>query len=141
MIIAQVCLRLATIKGHCKICSFTVLGGPKTSHYLVWPPFASCSATHLLRIEMIRLLIVAFGMLVHSTSIPGQSYWISAGPRPSKNWDVFTFQLCTDPCNMGLCIIMLQHEVMVMDERHNNGPQDLCAFKMPSLKCTCVCCP
>ncbi len=35
MIIAQVCLRLATIKGHSKICSFTVLGGgPKTSQYL-----------------------------------------------------------------------------------------------------------
>ncbi len=28
-------------------------------------------------------------------------------------------------CNMGLCIIMLQHEVMVVDEWHNNGPQDL----------------
>ncbi len=42
--------------------SFTVLvgglGGPKTSQYLVWPPFASRSATHLLRIELIRLLIV-----------------------------------------------------------------------------------
>ncbi len=34
-------------------------------------------------------------------------------------------ELCTDPCNMGPCIIMLQHEVMVMDEWHNNGPQDL----------------
>ncbi len=28
-IIAQVCLRLATIKGHSKMCSFTVLGGSK----------------------------------------------------------------------------------------------------------------
>ncbi len=27
MIIAQMCLRLATIKGHSKMCSFTVLGG------------------------------------------------------------------------------------------------------------------
>ncbi len=45
---------------------------------------------------------------------------------PCKNWVVFSFQeLCTDPCNMGLCIIMLQHEVMVVDEWHNNGPQDL----------------
>ncbi len=44
---------------------------------------------------------------------------------PCKNWDVFSFQeLCTDPCNIGLCIIMLQHEVMVVDEWHNNGPQD-----------------
>ncbi len=45
---------------------------------------------------------------------------------PCKNWDVFSFQeLCTDPFNMGPCIIMLQHEVMVVDEWHNNGPQDL----------------
>ncbi len=56
MIIAQVCLRLATIKGHSKMCSFNVLGGPKTSQYLVWPPFASRSATHLLRIELIRFV-------------------------------------------------------------------------------------
>ncbi|KAK5919027.1 hypothetical protein CgunFtcFv8_022957 [Champsocephalus gunnari] len=26
---------------------------------------------------------------------------------------------------MGPCIIMLQHEVMVVDEWHNNGPEDL----------------
>ncbi len=45
---------------------------------------------------------------------------------PYKNWDVFSFQeLCTDPCYMGLFIIMLLHEVMVMDEWHNNRPQDL----------------
>ncbi len=54
-------------------------GGPKTSQYLVWPPFASRSATHLLRIELIRLLIVACGMLVHSSSIAVQSCWILAG--------------------------------------------------------------
>ncbi len=43
-----------------------------------------------------------------------------------KNWDVFSFQeLCTDLCNMVSCIIMLQHEVIVVDEWHNNGPQDL----------------
>ncbi len=59
MIIAQVCLRLATIKDHSKMCSFSFQ------------------------------------------------------------------ELCTDPCNMGPCIIMLQHEVMVVDEWHNNGPQDL----------------
>ncbi len=49
----------------------------------------------------------------------------------SKNWDVFSFQeLCTDPCNMQPCIIMLQHEVMVVDEWHNNGPQDLIAVSL-----------
>ena len=26
---------------------------------------------------------------------------------------------------MGLCIIMLKHEVMAVDEWHDNGPQDL----------------
>ncbi len=36
---------------------------------------------------------------------------------PWKNWDVFSFQ--------ELCTVVLQHEVMVMDEWHNNGPQDL----------------
>jgi hypothetical protein len=33
--------------------------------------------------------------------------------------------LCTDPCEMGLCIIMLKHEVMVADEWHDNGLQGL----------------
>ncbi len=45
---------------------------------------------------------------------------------PCKNWDIFSFQeLCTDPCNMGPCIIILWHEVMAVDEWHNIGPQDL----------------
>ena len=34
-----------------------------TNQYLVWPSFASCIATRFLRIELIRLLIVACGML------------------------------------------------------------------------------
>ena len=37
----------------------------KASHYLVWPLFALYSVTHLLRIELIRLLIVACGILSH----------------------------------------------------------------------------
>ncbi len=84
MIIAQVCLRLATIKGHSKMCSFTVLGGgcPYQSNQSVsgvLQPFASLSATHLLHIELIRLLIVACGMLVHSSSMAVRSCWILAG--------------------------------------------------------------
>jgi hypothetical protein len=40
---------------------------------------------------------------------------------------------------MGLCIVMLKHEVMAVDEWHDNGPRDLimvylCAFKLPSIK-------
>jgi hypothetical protein len=42
------------------------------------------------------------------------------------NWDIFSFQeLCTDPCDMGLCNIILKHEVMAADEWLDNGPQDL----------------
>jgi hypothetical protein len=45
--------------------------------------------------------------------------------RPWKNWDIFSFQeLCTDPCEMRLCIV-LKHEVMAGDEGHKNAPQDL----------------
>ena len=46
--------------------------------------------------------------------------------RPWRNVDIFSFQeLCTDPCDIGPCIIMLKHEVMAADEWHDNGPQDL----------------
>jgi hypothetical protein len=33
--------------------------------------------------------------------------------------------LCTDPCDMGSCVIMLKHEVMEADEWLDNGPRDL----------------
>ncbi len=141
--------------------SFTVLGGGSVSVTTI----CLMQCNNILRIELIRLLIVACEMLVHSSSMAVRSCWILAGTGtrcrihssipnmlngwhvrwvcwPCKNWDVFSFQeLCTDPCNMGPCIIMLHHEVMVVDEWHNNGPQDLVtvslciqnAFK----KCTC----
>jgi hypothetical protein len=52
----------------------------RTSQYLVHvPPFTSCSATHLLRTELIRLFTVSCGMLSHSSSIAVQSCWILAG--------------------------------------------------------------
>ncbi|PIO40687.1 hypothetical protein AB205_0110420 [Aquarana catesbeiana] len=61
---------------------------------------------------------------------------------PNMLWiGVTCLELCTDPCNMGPCFIMLQLEVMVVDEWHNRGPQDFVTvslFKMPSTKCTCV---
>ncbi len=128
------------------MCSFTVLGGsgggPKTSQYLVWPPFASRSATHLLRIELnvgpllfngcAKLLDIGRNWNTLSNtpiqSIPNMlnGWHVRWVCWPCNNWDVFCFQeLCTDPCNMGSCIIMLQHEVIVVDEWHNNGPQYL----------------
>ncbi len=50
---------------------------------------------------------------------------------PCNNWDVFSFQeLCTNLCNIRTCIIILQHEVMDVDELHNNGPQDLITLSL-----------
>ncbi len=171
MIIAQVCLRLATIKGYSKMCSFTVLGGPKTSQYLVWPPFASRSATHLLRIELIRLLIVACGMLVHSSSMAVRSCWILAGTgtrcrirrsRASQTCSMgdmsgeyaghartgmfsasrncvqilATWGRALSCCNMRWWSWMNGTTVgLRISSRY------LCAFKIPSIKCTCVRCP
>ncbi len=76
MIIAQVYIRLAPIGGFWGCLGG---GGAKTSQYLVWPPFASRSATHLLRMELIRLLIVACRMFVHSSSMAVRSCWILTG--------------------------------------------------------------
>ena len=42
-------------------------------------PFAAGGATHFLRIELIRLLILACRMSSHSSSMAVQSYWILAG--------------------------------------------------------------
>ncbi len=171
MIIAQVCFRLDTIKGHSKMCSFTVLGGPKTRQYLVWPPFASCSATHLLRLELIRLLIVACAMLVHSSSMSVWSCWILAGTgtrcriRRSR-----ASQTCSKGDMSGeyaghartgmfsasrICVQILAAWGRAWSCCNMrwwswmNGTtmglrilsRSLCAFKMPSIKCTCVCCP
>ncbi len=146
-----------------------VLTGTDTSQYLVWPPFASRSATSSHRVDQVvdcglwdvgpllfngcvKLLDIGRNWNTRSytqiQSIPNMLNrwhvrWVC---WPCKNWDVFSFQeFCTDPCNMGPCIIMLQHEVMVVDEWHNNGlrisSRYLCAFKTPSIKCTCVRCP
>ncbi len=130
---------------------YCIGGGQKIYPYLEWPPFASRSATHLLRIEMIRLFIVACGMLLHSSSMAVRSSWILAGTgthccirrsRASQTCSMGDMsgeyachvrsgmfsasRNCVQIlCNMGPCIIMLQHEVMVVDEWHNNGPQDL----------------
>ncbi len=39
----------------------------------------------------------------------------------------------------GPCIIMLQHKVMVVDEWHNKGPQDLVTERESVCVCVCVC--
>ncbi len=171
MIIAQVCLRLATIKGHSKMCSFTVFGGLGGSENqsvsgvtTIFLTQCNTSPSHrvdqvvdcglcnvgpLLFNGCVKLLDINrnWNTLSYTPiqSIPNMlSGWhVRWVCWPCKNWDVFSVQeLCTDPCNRGLWIIMLQHEVMVgttMGLRISS--RYLCAFKMPSIKCTCVRCP
>jgi len=81
-----------------------------------------------------RLLIVACGVLVHCSSMAG--YWQdlehAVDPEHPKHVQCVTRpvsmqamqelmfsgiqELCTEPFNMGSCIIMVQHEVMFVDE-------------------------
>ncbi len=79
-------------------CGETGDSRPKTSQYLVWPPFASCSATHLLRIDLIRLLIVACGVLVNSSSMAVRSCWILA--RTGTRCGIYQSR-ASQTCSMG----------------------------------------
>ncbi len=158
MIIAQVCLSLSTIQGHSKMCSFTVLAGEGSKKQSVSGVtticLTQCNTSPLHRVDLVvycglgnvgPLLFNGCAKLLNIgknwntlSYTPIQSIqnmlngwhvrWVF---WPCKNWDVFSFQeLCTDPCNMGPCIIMLQHEVMVVDEWHNYGPQDLVTLSL-----------
>ena len=131
----------------------------KTSHYLVWPPLASTPSHRVGQAvdcglwNVVPLLFNGCAKLLDigrnwntlsytsTQSIPN----MLSGWQVWKNWDIFSFQeLCTDPCDMGSCNIMLKHEVMAANEWHDSGPQDpsqyLCAFKLPSIKCNYVRC-
>ncbi len=137
MIIAQVCLRLATIKGHSIMCSFTVLGGSGSKKQSVSGVtticLTQCNTSPLHRVDQVvdcglwnvgpllfngcaKLLDIGrnWNTLSYTPiqSIPNMlnGWHVRWVCWPCKNWDVFSFQeLCTDPCNMGPCIIMLQH--------------------------------
>ncbi len=129
------------------MCSFTVLGGGGAVS-VTTICLTQCNTSPLHRVEIVDCGLWNVGPLLFNGCVklldigrnwntlsytPIQSIpnmlngwhvrWIC---WPCKDWDVFSFQeLCRDPCSMGPCIIMLQHEVMVVDEWHNNGPQDL----------------
>ena len=83
----------------------------KTSQYLLWPPFASCSATHFLRIELIRLLIVACGMLslciiMLKHEVMAADEWHDNGPQ-----DVVSVFLCIQIAihKMQLCSLSIAY--------------------------------
>ncbi len=155
-------------------CGFNVLGGPKTSQYLVCDQhFASRMAPHLLRIELIRLLIVVCGLL--STSLQWlyevAGYWQETGtrvvyadlesiPNMLNGWHVrWVCWPCTGTgifsaseeivyrilATWGCALSSWQHEVMVGMNGTTMGLRIsswyICAFKMLSIKCTCVRCP
>ena len=118
------------------------------------PLFASCSTTHLLHIELIRLLIVACGMLSHS-SMAVWSCWILAwtGTRCCTHQSRAS-QTCSMGDMSGECaghgrhfqlpgivyrslrhgagpsIFMLKHEVMSANEWHDNDPRDLVTLSL-----------
>ncbi len=125
MIIAQVCLWLATIKGHYKMCSFTEFRVNLVVDCGLWNvgPLLFNGCAKLMDIGRNRNPLSYMPIQSIPNMLNGwQVLWVC---WPCKNWDVFSFQeLCTDPCNMGPYIIIMQHEVMVVNEWHNNGPQD-----------------
>ncbi len=77
MIIAQMCLRLATINGHSKMCSFTVLGGGGNQSVsgVTTICLMQCNTSPLHRVDQ----VVDCGLLIHSSSMAVQSCWILAG--------------------------------------------------------------
>ncbi len=78
------------------MCSFTVLGVPKASQYLVWLPFASCSVTHILRIELIRLLIVECFVTPLQWLCKVAGYWQELEPTV-----VYGRSRASQTCSMG----------------------------------------
>ncbi len=71
MIIAQVCLRLATIKGHSKMCSFTVLGGSENQ--------SVSGVTTIFLTQYNTSPSHSVDQVVHSSSMAVRSCWILAG--------------------------------------------------------------
>ncbi len=170
MIIAQVCLRLATIKGHSKMCSFTVLGGSENQSVsgVTTICLTQCNTSPSHRVD--QVLIVACGMLVHSSSMAVRSCWILAGTGTRCR---IRRSRASQTCSMGdmsgeyaghartgmfsasrNCVQILAtwgRALSCCNMRWwswMNGTtmglrissRYLCAFKMLSIKCTCVRC-
>ncbi len=127
MIIAQVCLRLATIKGHYK---FYCIGGSEnqSASGVTTICLTQCNTSPSHRVDQVvdcglwnvgpllfngcaKLLDIGkyWNTLLYTPiqSIPNMlnGWHVRWVCWPCKNGDVFSLQeLCTDPCNMGPCI-------------------------------------
>ncbi len=163
MIIAQVCLRLATIKGHSKMCSFTVLGGSENQSVsgVTTICLMQCNTSPTHRVDQV----------VHSSTMAVRSCWILAGTgthcrirrsRASQTCSMrdmsgeyaghartgmfsasrncvqilATWGRALSCCNMKWWSWM---NGTTMGLRISS--RYLCTFKMPSIKCNCVRCP
>lgn len=103
-------------------------------------------------IELIGLLTVASGLSIQSSKTAVQSCWIvsESGTHTCKRWSqacsigdvpsvsaghARTRMLSKSRCvKMGLCTIVLQYEMMVVDEWHNTGPLDCITVSLHSNK-------
>ncbi len=161
MIIAQVCLRLAPIKGHSKMCSFTILGGGGvresenqsvsgvTTFFLT-----QCNTSPSHRVDQVidcglwnagPLLFNGCAKLLDiGRNWNPLSYTpIQNIPNTLNRWasrncvQIFaTWSRALSCCNMRWWSWMNSKTMSLrISSRY------LCAFKMPSIKCTCVCCP
>ncbi len=145
MIIVQVCLRLAAIKDHSKTCTYTVLGGGVRKPVSIWCdhhlPHAvqhisfDCGLWNvgpLLFKGCVKLLDIGRNWTRCCIRRSRASQTCSMGDMSGEYAGHARTGMFSASRNCvqilatwGLCIIMLQHEVMVVDEWHNNGPQDL----------------
>ncbi len=132
MIIAQVCLRLATIKGHSKMCSFyCIWGSGGSENQSVSGVTTIC---HLLRIEFDQVVDCGLwnvGPLLFNGCAKFAGYWQELETRchirqsrasqtcsmgdmsgeyagHARTGMISASRNCVqNPCNMGQCIIML----------------------------------
>ncbi len=152
------------------MCSFTVLGGSENQSVSGVITICLTQRTYLLRIELIRLLIVACGMLVHSSSMAVWSCWYLPGTGTHCRIRRSRVSLTRSLSEMsGEYVAMQELECFQLPEIVHRSLQHeavhyhaatwgdgrgwmaqqylwissryLCAFKMPSIKCTCVHCP
>ncbi len=84
---------------------------------------------------------------IHSITVMLDGWHVWWVCRPCKNWEVFSFQeLCTDPHNILSCTLSCYNMrswwwVNGTTVGLRISSQYLCAFKLPSIKLTCVRCP
>ncbi len=171
MIIAQVCLRLATIKGHSKMCSFTVLGGSKNQSVsgVTTICLTQCNTSPSHRVDQVvdcglwnvgpllfngcaKLLDLAGNRTRCRISRSSASQTCSMGDMSGEyaghaRTGMFstssncvqilaTWGRALSCCNMRWWSWM---NGTTMSLRISS--RYLCAFKMASMKCTCVRCP